>query len=263
MDITNVEIRHYRKNGFSSKEMNQIRHQKILPYLSIVQAVEGSYEISLGGGAHEQTGEGGFFIAPSDVQQNILHCANPNSKIMTCRWLFLDVRLNRLYPFDQLYQLPTVICDERKARLNELFDRLFASDSIWSDYAICYEILENLIEFASPLSHSMPIGIQTALLYLTQHPSDAITVAELARIAHMSESNFYASFKRQTGSSPIAYLNRYRISLAAEQLIHSDKSITEIAYSVGINDPLYFSKLFKKNHERSPKEYRAMYRVNR
>ena len=81
----------------------------------------------------------------------------------------------------------------------------------------------------------------------------------LAGISNMSESNFYAAFKKQMAISPIAYLNNYRLSIAADRLTDTSDTVSEISYSVGISDPLYFSKLFKKTYGMTPKEYRIMY----
>lgn len=64
-------------------------------------------------------------------------------------------------------------------------------------------------------------------------------------------------FKYDIGVTPLEYLTQLRINHAKELLINADfKSIYEIAYSCGFNDPYYFSRLFKKNTGYSPKEYR-------
>jgi len=77
----------------------------------------------------------------------------------------------------------------------------------------------------------------------------------------MSESNFFTVFKKVLGNSPISYLNHYRLSIAADRLIETSQAINEIGYSVGFNDALYFSKLFKKTYGSTPKEYRATYKL--
>lgn len=48
-----------------------------------------------------------------------------------------------------------------------------------------------------------------------------------------------------TGYSPYEYLRVMRMKKAAEMLLTEDLTIAEVAYSVGINDPFYFSKCFK------------------
>lgn len=260
MEIKNAEIKYFKKDGFLSESTENVTHVKILPYLSVVQSVEGSYDITLGNGKKERTGDGGFFIAPSGIQQTIVHHINRESKRMICRWLFIDVEINRAYKLDSLYQFPTVITDEHKNELNILFDELFESDDIWSNYSCCYKILGLLLQSSEPSMRKIDEGIQKAVAYLTENYRSQMSIKELAKTANMSESNFYAEFRRDMGSSPIAYLNRYRLSLAADRLTETNDTINEISYEVGINDPLYFSKLFKKTYSMTPKEYRLMHR---
>ena len=50
LEIKSIEIKYFRKHGFSNVQNENHRDVKILPYLSVVQSVEGSYDIALGGG---------------------------------------------------------------------------------------------------------------------------------------------------------------------------------------------------------------------
>lgn len=258
LKITNAEIKFFRKSGFYSVSIENIKHIKILPFLSIVQSVEGSYDIALGSGDMQKTEEGGFFIAPSGVQQTIVHHVNQKSGKMSCRWIFIDVEINRAYKLDSLYRFPTVIKGENKGELGELFDRLFKSDSIWENYSCCYKVLEVLLKTAELMPQKVSLGIESAVAHMTQNFAKPMSIAELAKIANMSESNFYPAFKKQFACSPISYLNHYRLSVAAERLSETNDPISDISYLVGINDPLYFSKLFKKIYGMTPGEYRLM-----
>ena len=58
-----------------------------------------------------------------------------------------------------------------------------------------------------------------------------------------------------TYRTPIDYLNYYRIERACYQLLTTNHSITEIAYSSGFNDLSYFIKTFKKYKGVTPKNY--------
>ena len=94
---------------------------------------------------------------------------------------------------------------------------------------------------------------------MAEHYAETVRIETLANIASISASNFYSVFKKQMGISPIAYLNHYRLSVAADMLTDSRIAVSEIGYAVGIADPLYFSKLFKKTYGMSPKKYRLTY----
>ena len=260
MKISSAQIRLFKKGGFCSVRNEGVKHVKVLPYLSIVQSVEGSYDITLGNGETMQTGEGGFFVAPSGMQQTIVHHVNEAGGNMTARWIFLDVEINRSLSLDQTYRFPTVIRDGLKNELHRLFDRIFETDDIWQNYSDCYALIGQLLTCATPITSQAHGSIQRAVAYMHENYVQELGIGALARIANMSASNFYAAFQKQMNSSPIAYLNHYRLSIAADKLTDTTDTVGEIGYSVGIRDPLYFSKLFKKTYGLTPKAYRLTYR---
>lgn len=260
LEITSAQIKQFKKGGFFSAHNENVQHIKILPYLSIVQSVEGSYDIAIGSGPTQQTGDGGFFIAPANVKQTIVHHVNKKSGQMTCRWIFIDMEVNKSVPLDSLYQFPVVINDDRKIEFHRLFDRLFETNNIWRNYSDLYALTERLLQTATPIPKETNTGVQRAIAYMAEHYQKPITIQDLANIVNMSESNFYAVFKKHKGISPIAFLNSYRLSMAADKLIETAFTIHEISSSVGIHDSLYFSKLFKKTYGIAPKEYRQTFR---
>ena len=109
MDIAKIHIEYAHKSGFSSATCNGSCHTKVLPYLSVVQAVEGSYDIQLDNDRTYNTGNGGFFIAPSNVHQRIIHNTDPTSKKITCRWVFIKIKINNIYSFDEKFGFPTIL----------------------------------------------------------------------------------------------------------------------------------------------------------
>ena len=77
------------------------------------------------------------------------------------------------------------------------------------------------------------------------HLSQSLTVAAIAESAHLSVSFFSRQFKRATGYAPIEYFNHLRIQKACQLLHFGDSRINEVAFQIGIDDPFYFSRLFK------------------
>ncbi len=80
-----------------------------------------------------------------------------------------------------------------------------------------------------------------------------LTLDQLSNQAMMSKNSFMQLFKKHTGKSPIQYLLDFRIKIAQGFLLETTKSIGEISNSVGFENPLYFSTLFKKKIGLSPK----------
>jgi transcriptional regulator GlxA family with amidase domain len=88
-------------------------------------------------------------------------------------------------------------------------------------------------------------------------------VKNIAEGVNLSESHLFAVFKKEIGISPITYLNNYRLSVAADELIKTDKTVVEIADIVGIGDSVYFNKIFRKSYQMSPSKYREIYKNGR
>ncbi len=83
-----------------------------------------------------------------------------------------------------------------------------------------------------------------------------MTVAELASLCHMSESHFYAIFRKSTGMSPIDY-RRGQLVMQAERLLTlTELPIGEIAAKLGFESETYFRRVFKASLGVSPRDYR-------
>lgn len=89
-----------------------------------------------------------------------------------------------------------------------------------------------------------------------------LRIAELAKLAGMSVSNFFRHFKAATGTSPIDWLKRERINQAKRRLLETNDSIAAIAEQTGYYDQFYFSRDFKRMTQVSPTEYRQRERAH-
>jgi len=103
-------------------------------------------------------------------------------------------------------------------------------------------------------------AIQTAEQYIQNHYASKLTVSSIARAVGLSSSYFLHKFTEQTGDSPMAYLNRYRVEKAADLLKNSELNISEIAYIVGFTNVVTFNRNFVKYNAMSPTDYRNKYR---
>lgn len=91
--------------------------------------------------------------------------------------------------------------------------------------------------------------------YIQGNYCDPISVDDIAGYANISRSHLYRIFMKKVGISPNEYLSAYRINKACGLLRNSNLKINEIASSVGYNDQLYFSRVFKKLKGVSPSRY--------
>lgn len=97
--------------------------------------------------------------------------------------------------------------------------------------------------------------MSAAISSMHDAPAHDWTVEELGQRAAMSRSTFALRFKETVGLSPIEYLTRWRMLLAADRLANTRDSISEIAQSLGYESASAFTKAFKKIMGRSPRQY--------
>ncbi|WP_148639414.1 helix-turn-helix domain-containing protein [Aquimarina longa] len=91
------------------------------------------------------------------------------------------------------------------------------------------------------------------------HTFSNLSVNELAKLCNMSPSSFKRAFRTFFNDSPNNYINTKKINKAIELLQVSKMNISDIAYETGFNDPLYFTRLFKKRIGLSPSEFRLQH----
>lgn len=105
-------------------------------------------------------------------------------------------------------------------------------------------------------AHAIMKEMDAAVKYFHQNYNQPISIEEFASSRHISISWFIRNFKEYTHSTPAQYLLSLRISNAQTLLETTDYNVTEIAEIVGYDNPLYFSRLFKKQCGLSPSEFR-------
>ncbi len=100
-----------------------------------------------------------------------------------------------------------------------------------------------------------------ATIYFNEHYSENISIDEYAESNHVSVSWFIRNFKHCTGFTPMQYILSKRIYNAEVLLQDPTYNVTEIARIVGYDNPLYFSRIFKKAKGLSPSEYRKNIKI--
>ena len=100
--------------------------------------------------------------------------------------------------------------------------------------------------------------MEFARRYFNEHYNEPITIQEYAESRNMSVCYFQRNFKQIVKHTPMQYLLTIRVNNAASLLETTDYSMAEIAAIVGYEDPLYFSRLFRKIKGVSPRDYRNL-----
>ncbi|MBR3866265.1 MAG: response regulator transcription factor [Butyricicoccus sp.] len=102
---------------------------------------------------------------------------------------------------------------------------------------------------------SLILGVKN---YIDQHYQENLSLELLAEQAHLSSSYLSKLFKKEIGQNLSSYIHQVRIERAKTLLRTSNLKTYEIAEAVGISDPVYFSRLFKKATGCKPKDYRVV-----
>lgn len=84
--------------------------------------------------------------------------------------------------------------------------------------------------------------------------NSAFGTSELSFKLRLSESQVYRKLKAISGKSTAVFIRTIRLETAKEQLQNTDKTVSEIAYAVGFNDPSWFSRAFKEEFGHPPSE---------
>jgi AraC-like DNA-binding protein len=98
--------------------------------------------------------------------------------------------------------------------------------------------------------------VELAIHFISENIENRISINDVLRYVGYSQSHFSREFKKKTGQSPLAFINKMKVERACHLLISTTMKINMICYKVGIDDPLYFSRMFSKAVGMSPLEYR-------
>jgi len=94
--------------------------------------------------------------------------------------------------------------------------------------------------------------------YVTEHLSERILVADLAKQAGLSPNHFALSFTERTGQSPHKFVLALRVQRASELLARSQSSLADIAYDCGFASQQHMSNALRRHLGTTPSRFRAL-----
>jgi AraC-like DNA-binding protein len=100
--------------------------------------------------------------------------------------------------------------------------------------------------------------LEQAISYMSLHLEDTLSLQDVAMHCGLSKPHLIHLFKQTVGYPPIDYFLRMKMQKASQMLDLTDWSLKEIGAALGIQDPYYFSRLFKKIMGHSPTTYRKI-----
>lgn len=185
------------------------------------------------------------------------------------------LRTNFLLPMQSFAVLKTMLLEEYNAwhkSMLTLLNKVFAAN-LTKNFG--YEIVTKgyLCEFWATLLSRLPQAnipqtpnvslneqrVKKAMLFIRLHHAEALSLDDIADSISVSKSECCRCFKTTIQMTPFEYLMKYRIFEASKQILNerdSNRSIADLALSVGFNSISYFNKLFKRYLNCTPTEYR-------
>lgn len=211
------------------------------------------------------------YARPSGSERSEVLCIrlNPN---MLCMSPFFDS--SYVLPVTQNRNMPYLILREDSPwqrsvifALNEMYRQSKSPTAHLKIHALfCFlwaQICENMPESApsDPASANDLTAIEAIVEYIEHHYAEKLTLADLAEAGHICQSKCCRLFGKYLHKTPNTYLTHYRLGKAAELLLQTDQSVTEIAFACGFSGASYFAETFRKTFDLSPKEYRIKNRL--
>lgn len=206
----------------------------------------------------------GFIIEPNVVT---FYQADANEPWSYC-WIAFDgegvdkylqelglVQQKPIFRTERARELFELIEEMLKSQKNNLANELKLQGLFYQFFSIIVE--ENSVENIEKDEELNPY-VNKALDYIKRNYWDDINVNKIIKYVGLNRSYFSNLFRTSMGITLQEYLSVFRLSRANELLDMTDESIEEIASNCGYNDPLVFSKAYKRKYGITPTQHRKI-----
>lgn len=231
-------------------------------YYSLHLIIDGSGFLNVNGNTVQLKKDDMFIVFPGKNTIYYPDSSNPWA------YIWIDVMGKNLESLFKMcgFEIERPYNSEYGKSLNALFQKLLRTHNDPNCLrlecnAILLNIIAKLILFHSKkeLPQNSKSGQRTlvreAMVFISNNYRLDISLSDISYAISVSNSYLISLFAREVNISPMKYLMLYRIASACELLAKGDKNVTEVSFSVGFNDPLYFSRCFSAVKGMSPRKY--------
>lgn len=217
------------------------------------------------GDANLRIRPGQVLVAPAGIPH--AYGADPDVP-WTIYWVHLDgAKVAQLPDLLELAPKEPLLHPGRDPAIPALFENMlsflergYTPDNLLLASTALGQLVTHLVVLRHRLSNrddNLDQRIRRVIDVMQNNLGGSLKVDELAREANLSSSHLATVFKKRTGFTVINFFIRLKIQRACFLLDTTDRSVKAIAADLGFDDPLYFSRCFRRVHERSPTQYRA------
>lgn len=205
--------------------------------------------------------QGSLFILPPETPHKYF---SSEDKPWTVFWFHFSGSLASEY-FDYLYnntEKPVVQTHDTQilAGFRELINTArtsFTLDSfIYVSSLLSHLLLKSARAIQQTTKAESGINVDQIQQYMREKINTTLYLDELASHSHVSKYHFSRRYHALTGMTPLQHFSHIKIEHACTLLEQTKLSISDIAYQLGYDDALYFSRVFKKQMKLSPRAYR-------
>lgn len=139
------------------------------------------------------------------------------------------------------------------------FQKVIHCENIEILKELMLNLIMDLADYHIVKSGTKQMIVQKITDFIDQNYQENISLNDAARVVYLSPSYLCTLITNETGKNFTEILNEVRVKNAIELLKDPSRKISEIAYAVGFHEPQYFSIIFKKLTDLTPRDYRKMY----
>jgi RNA polymerase sigma factor (sigma-70 family) len=190
------------------------------------------------------------------------HCFYRSGKPHKFFWILFDAKKNhQLLDFLKEGSGENFISPrgEMREELLELcrqlhVEELTAEEQIYSFLRI-FSILKNSRAGKEAVRGNLPEDLQKIIEYINLHIFEDFTIADVARETFISQSTLERRFKQVLGTTPLEFIRRKKLMIAA-QMLSAGESVLQAGAAVGYTDTSYFIELFKAYYGITPLQFK-------
>jgi len=194
-----------------------------------------------------------YYLPASSDDWKFIFITLSGEEVRNC-WEYINSDHGHVFKISQekriIQQLIATYIDVQNSQLLDVYR---ASHKAYEFLTYCYRHFETKVD--SEIIKTPP-DIKKTLHFIERNFAKPLNIDDISEHTGLSKSHLSRKFKSFTGYSPLNYLNKYRIEKAIYLLQHTPKTIKEISADVGIIDPNYFCKVFRKTTGISPNSLR-------
>ena len=212
---------------------------------------------------------------PIPKKSDIIICAKPGSfrrRIVPYKCYYMHFTVEKGEIYDELMRVPNFFESGKTDKYRELFSKICrnfdsakGADSILLQ-SLVLELFYYIVkgsEHAAIMEADKERGLEgdfsekthAIINYVKENLSERLDLKTLAAYAGYSPAYFHKIFKRATSTTLGEFVKSERIKKAADLIVTTSYTLTQIAYECGFSSQAYFSAAFKERMGVTPREY--------